>query len=118
MGVFMVSRSGAALVSWIPEMLVSYRLAPTMATLWYLVQMTDAGSVPCSATNSSNDGSQAGPFFVAWRRSSRRGSAEGPLSVRGPARRGRSHGSVIERRSSSTRPPAANASAQRYATFK
>ena len=48
MGVFMVVRAGVALVGRIPEMLVSYRRAPTMGPLSYLVQMTDAGSVPCS----------------------------------------------------------------------
>jgi len=50
MGVFVVVRAGAALVGRISEMLVSYRWAPTMGPLSYLVQMTDAGSVPCSTT--------------------------------------------------------------------
>src|SRR6218665_453497 len=48
MGVFMVVRAGAALVSRISQMLVSYRWAPTMVPSSYLVQITDAGSVPCS----------------------------------------------------------------------
>jgi len=51
MGVFMVVRAGAALVGRIFEMLVSYRWAPTIGLLSYLVQMTDAGSVPCSTHN-------------------------------------------------------------------
>jgi len=46
----MVVRAGAALDGRISEMLVSYRWAPTMALLSYLVQMTDAGSVPRSTT--------------------------------------------------------------------
>jgi len=51
MGVFMVARAGAALIGLNSEMLVSYRWAPTMVLLSYLVQMTDTGSVPCSTTN-------------------------------------------------------------------
>ena len=43
MGVFMVVRTGAALVGRISEVLVSYRWAPTAGSLSYLVQMTDAG---------------------------------------------------------------------------
>jgi len=50
MGVFTVVRPGAALVSRISEMLVSYRWAPTIGPLSYLVQITDAGSTPCSTT--------------------------------------------------------------------
>jgi hypothetical protein len=50
MGVFMVVRSGAGLNSRISQMLVSYRWAPTMGLLSYLVQMTDADSVSGSTT--------------------------------------------------------------------
>lgn len=48
MGVFMVVRAGTALIGLNSEMLVSYRWAPTKGSLSYLLQMTDAGSVPCS----------------------------------------------------------------------
>ena len=46
----MVVRVGGALVGRISQMLVSYRWAPTIGLLSYLVQMTDAGSVPRSTT--------------------------------------------------------------------
>ena len=47
---FMVVRAGSALIGRISELLVSYRWAPTMGPLSYLVQMTDAGSVACSTS--------------------------------------------------------------------
>src|SRR6218665_2863111 len=63
MGVFMVVRAGAALVSRISQMLVSYRWAPTMVPSSYLVQMTDAGSVPCSTTIYKGSDSLRALFF-------------------------------------------------------
>src|SRR6218665_383837 len=66
MGVFMVVRAGAALVSRISQMLVSYRWAPTMVPSSYLVQVTDAGSVPCSATIYTRARTVSGPFFLGF----------------------------------------------------
>src|SRR3990167_3412391 len=68
MGVFMVVRAGVALVGRIPEMLVSYRWAPTKGPLSNLVQMTDAGSVPSSATITTKMAPKVTtwePFFCA-----------------------------------------------------
>ena len=64
MGVFTVDRPGAALVSRISEMLVSYRWAPTMGPLSYLVQIRDAGSTPCSTTNRENPNPYRLGFFL------------------------------------------------------
>lgn len=60
MGVFLVVGSGAACVSRSSEKLVSYRWAPKMALLSYLVQMTDAGLVPCCTTNNET------PTVLGW----------------------------------------------------
>ena len=73
MGVFMVVRAGAALVGRFSEMLVSYRWAPTIDPLSYLVQMTDAVSVPRSTTiYKSSDNLRA--LFLARNPRTTRGS--------------------------------------------
>ena len=47
-----------------PLLLVSYRRAPAMAPLSYLVQITDAGSTPCSTTNRENPNLYRLGFFL------------------------------------------------------